>query len=103
MLQDERFHTALLASSGNPELVEALVGVNRRIRHVRMYDFLIEGRIETSISEHIEIAERVLNHQLDTALTLLHEHIGASLEIVVERATRAISAHSELAMHISRT
>lgn len=58
MLQDERFHTALLASSGNPELVEALVGVNRRIRHVRRYDFL---------------------------------------------ATRAISAHSERAMHISRT
>ncbi|MGH3933899.1 MAG: GntR family transcriptional regulator, partial [Pseudonocardiaceae bacterium] len=40
----------MLASSGNPELVEAMVGVNRRIRHVRMYDFLIEGRIETSIS-----------------------------------------------------
>ena len=104
VLQDERFHAALLASSGNPELVEALVGVNRRVRHVRMYDYLIEGRIETSIAEHIRIAELVLDRQLDTALTLLHEHIGASLEVVVERATRAISArHSELAMHISRT
>lgn len=92
VLQDERFHTALLASSGNPELVDSLVGVNRRIRHARMYDFLIEGRIETSITEHIEIAERVLDGQLETALTRLHEHIGASLEIVVERATRAISA-----------
>jgi DNA-binding GntR family transcriptional regulator len=104
VLQDERFHAGLLASSGNPELVEALVGVNRRIRHVRMYGFVIEGRIETSIAEHIEIAERVLDGQLDTALTLLHEHIGASLEIVVERATRAISArYTELAMHIGRT
>lgn len=104
VLQDERFHAALLTSSGNPELVEALVGVNRRVRHVRMYDYLIEGRIETSIAEHIRIAELVLDRQLDAALTLLHEHIGASLEVVVERATRAISArHSDLAMHISRT
>ncbi|MGH4023156.1 MAG: GntR family transcriptional regulator [Pseudonocardiaceae bacterium] len=104
VLQDERFHAALLASSGNPELVETLVGVNRRVRHVRMYDYLIEGRIETSIAEHIQIAELVLDRQLDAALTLLHEHIGASLEVVVERATRAISArHSDLAMHISRT
>jgi DNA-binding GntR family transcriptional regulator len=92
VLLDERFHTALLSSSGNPELVDALTGVNRRIRHIRMYDFLVEGRIETSIQEHIEIAERVLEGRLDTALTLLHEHIGASLEIVVERATRAIAA-----------
>jgi DNA-binding GntR family transcriptional regulator len=104
VLQDERYHTALLASSGNPELVESLIGVNRRIRHIRMYDFLIEGRVEASIAEHIEIAERVIDRQLDTALTLLHEHIGASLEIVVERATRAISAgHSRLAMHLRRT
>lgn len=104
VLQDERFHTALLAASGNVELVESLVGVNRRVRHVRMYDFLLEDRVETSIAEHIRITELVLDHQLDAALTLLHEHIGASLEIVVERATRAISArHSDLAMHISRS
>jgi DNA-binding GntR family transcriptional regulator len=68
-----------------------------------MHGFVIEGRIETSIAEHIEIAERVLDGQVDTALTLLHEHIGASLEIVVERATRAISArHTELGMHVGR-
>ncbi|HVK23573.1 MAG TPA: GntR family transcriptional regulator [Actinokineospora sp.] len=94
VLQDERFHTALLAASGNPELVAALAGVTRRIRTVRMYDFLIDGRIETSIAEHIEIMERVQALELDKALRLLHEHIGASLEIVVERATRALTARN---------
>ncbi|WP_436496188.1 GntR family transcriptional regulator [Actinokineospora sp. HUAS TT18] len=94
VLEDERFHTALLAASGNPELVSALGGVTRRIRAVRMYDFLIEGRIETSIAEHIEIMERVQATELDKALRLLHEHIGASLEIVVERATRALTARN---------
>jgi DNA-binding GntR family transcriptional regulator len=94
VLEDERFHAALLASSGNLELVEALTTVNRRIRAVRMYDFLVEGRIETSIAEHIEIMERVQATELDKALRLLHEHIGASLEIVVERATRALTARN---------
>ncbi|WP_222719388.1 GntR family transcriptional regulator [Actinokineospora xionganensis] len=94
VLEDERFHAALLASSGNPELVEALNSVVRRIRVVRMYDFLVEGRIETSIAEHIEIMERVRAAELDKALRLLHEHIGASLEIVVERATRALTARN---------
>lgn len=92
VLEDERYHAALLSASGNTELVAVLVDVNRRIRRVRMYDFAIPGRIETSIDEHIEIAERLAERQLGTAQRLLHEHIGASLEIVVERATRSLAA-----------
>lgn len=92
VLEDERYHAALLTASGNDELVGVLVDVNRRIRRVRMYDFTIPGRIGTSVDEHIEIVERVLAGQLETAHRLLHEHIGASLEIVVERAARALVA-----------
>ncbi|GAA1381441.1 GntR family transcriptional regulator [Pseudonocardia kongjuensis] len=92
VLADERYHAALLSASGNAELVAVLTDVNSRIRRVRMYDFIIPGRIETSIDEHIEIVERVLDGRLETAHRLLHEHIGASLEIVVERATRALVA-----------
>jgi DNA-binding GntR family transcriptional regulator len=92
VLEDERFHTVLLASSGNLELVSTLESVNRRIRYIRMFDFVIDGRIETSIAEHIDIMANVQHGDLGKALRLLHEHIGASLEIVVERATRAISA-----------
>ncbi|XVV00912.1 GntR family transcriptional regulator [Actinosynnema sp. CA-248983] len=79
VLEDERFHTALLASSGNTELVTVLADVTRRIRRVRMYDFVIPGRIEASIDEHIAIAERVANGRLETAHRLLHEHIGGRL------------------------
>ncbi|NUT91605.1 MAG: GntR family transcriptional regulator [Saccharothrix sp.] len=92
VLEDERFHTALLASSGNAELVRVLVDVTRRLGRVRMDDFVLPGRIETSIDEHIEIAEQVARGRLDTAHRLLHEHIGASLEVVAGRATRALAA-----------
>ncbi|NUT96487.1 MAG: GntR family transcriptional regulator [Saccharothrix sp.] len=90
VLEDERFHTALLASSGNTELVRVLVDVTRRLGRVRMYDFVLPGQITTAIAEHIEIAEQVAHGHLHTAHRLLHEHIGASLEVVTERATHAL-------------
>lgn len=94
VLLDESFHVALLSASGNRELTDALQAVNARIRRVRMYDFLEVERIEKSIAEHIGILEAVLAGELETALRLLHEHIGISLEVVMERATRAVMAMS---------
>jgi DNA-binding GntR family transcriptional regulator len=94
VLLDESFHVALLAASGNRELTDALHGVNARIRRVRMYDFLEVERIEKSIAEHIAILASVLDGELERALQLLHEHIGISLEVVMERATRAVTAMS---------
>lgn len=91
---DEGFHVALLRSSGNEALVEALEAVNARIRHVRMYDFLVNSRIEVSIAEHIQIAEHVLAGQLTEAHDALHAHIGASSAIVMERVSNAIAAMS---------
>jgi DNA-binding GntR family transcriptional regulator len=69
-----------------------LADVSRRIRRVRMYGVILPGCVETAIDEHIETAERVVEGRLETALTLPHQHIGASLEIVVERAARALVA-----------
>lgn len=76
--EDERFHAALLAASGNPELVDVLDDVNRRIRRVRRHDFAAPGRIRASIGEHIEIVERVLARDLPPARRLLYDHIGGS-------------------------
>jgi DNA-binding GntR family transcriptional regulator len=91
---DEQFHVALLSAAGNPELVRALVAVNARIRHVRMYDFMVNNRIEVTIAEHLAIVDAVLAEDLPRARDLLHRHIGESLAVVVERVTRAIVAMS---------
>jgi len=94
VVADEEFHVALLAASGNTELVTALESVNSRIRHVRMYDFMVNSRIETSIAEHLGILDAVLDDDLPTARTLLHRHIGESLSVVLDRVTRAVTAMS---------
>jgi DNA-binding GntR family transcriptional regulator len=88
--RDEGFHAALLRSSGNDSLVEALEAVNRRIRPVRMYDYLTEDRLEATISEHIHIGELVLDDDLGAALTALKEHVEESRDVVMERVSYAL-------------
>ncbi|WP_078857034.1 GntR family transcriptional regulator [Streptomyces sp. NBRC 109706] len=88
---DEDFHLTLLRASGNPRLTETLESVTRRIRPVRMYDYLTADRISATVVEHLEIVELVLEGRLAEARDALHRHVGDSLEVVEERAARALA------------
>jgi DNA-binding GntR family transcriptional regulator len=99
VVRDEEFHAALSRASGNPALTEALVAVNQRIRRVRMYDFLTADRVETTITEHIEIMELVRDGRLDEGYRALHAHVGDSLAVVMERARDALT---QMALHSGR-
>ncbi|CAL9472332.1 HTH-type transcriptional repressor RspR [Nocardiopsis dassonvillei] len=96
VLLDEDFHTDLSRASGNRALTEALVSVNRRIRRVRMYDFLTRDRISSTIAEHLAIVGHLVRDEPDAAHRALHEHVGASMEVVLERARRALT---QMALH----
>ena len=91
---DESFHLALLRSSGNLALAEMLETINVRIRPVRTYDFLTEDRIESSIGEHLGIVAALLAGDIPLAADRLREHIGASLDVVEERAAAAMRQRS---------
>lgn len=88
---DERFHTTLLASSGNPAFVDALRQVNARIRPVRMFDYVTTDRMDATIGEHITIGALVLDGRLDQAHHALKTHIDESRKVVVERAAQAVA------------
>jgi DNA-binding GntR family transcriptional regulator len=88
---DESFHVGLSRASGNLVITETLESVNIRIRPVRMHDFLDAERIEISIIEHLEIVDAVIAHRIDLAADLLRRHIGISLDVVEERAARAMT------------
>lgn len=88
---DESFHVALSRSAGNLAITDTLETINARIRPVRMYDFLTEDRISLSIAEHLEILEAVLIGDMPLAEHRLRHHIGASMDIVERRATRAMT------------
>ncbi|MCY9787041.1 GntR family transcriptional regulator [Nocardiopsis sp. EMB25] len=96
VLLDEEYHAALSRASGNRALTESLVSVNQRIRRVRMYDFLTEDRITSTITEHLQIVEHLTARELDSAYRAMHDHVGASMEVVLERAQRALT---QMALH----
>ena len=48
----------------------------------------------SSNAEHIRILEELRAGNLPEARTLLHQHIGESLDVVLDRVTRAITALS---------
>ena len=64
--------------------------VNVRIRPVRIYDFLTADRIESSIDEHLGIVDALLEGDIELAADRLREHIGASLDVVEQRAAEAM-------------
>jgi DNA-binding GntR family transcriptional regulator len=73
-----------------------LEAVNARIRPVRMFDLLTKDRIASTITEHLAIVDLTLAGDVPAALDALSRHIGESLDVVEERAVRALTA---MALH----
>jgi DNA-binding GntR family transcriptional regulator len=91
VLSDESFHLRLAEAAGNDALVEMLQLVNERIRSVRMHDFLTEERVHRTTVQHIGIVEAVLVDDLELALQRFEAHLGESMTVVEDRATRALA------------
>jgi DNA-binding GntR family transcriptional regulator len=88
---DESFHISLAEAAGNYVLADQLRLLNDRIRIVRMQDFLVEGRIEATITEHLGILDSVLSGDMDRADTLLADHIELSESVVADRVRDAVA------------
>jgi DNA-binding GntR family transcriptional regulator len=99
VVQDEQFHAELSRASGNPALTDALIAVSERIRRVRMYDFLTQDRVDTTVAEHIEIMELVRDGRLEEGYRALHAHVGDSMAVVLEHAQRSMT---QMTLHADR-
>jgi len=91
VVMDESFHVLLAEAAGNPVLADQLRLLNDRIRVVRMQDFLVEGRIEATVAEHVAILDALLAGDADRAGFLLDAHIGLSAAVVEDRVLRAVT------------
>ncbi len=78
----------LAEASRNEELVGMLRHVAERIRPVRTHDFIVPGRIDATIAQHLGILDALLLGTGDPA-ALLIAHIEESRE-VVEAAVGAV-------------
>jgi DNA-binding GntR family transcriptional regulator len=75
---DERFHTALVALTGNPEMARVHQGATERIRIVRRLDFTEPLRVRKTYEEHGAIVAALLRQDATAAVALLRGHIEAS-------------------------
>lgn len=91
VLQDEDFHVRLATASGNQALVGVLVGVNERIRVVRMHDFLTADRVADTVAEHTAIVRSLLAEGAASAGERLGRHLDVSEQVVEQRAAMALS------------
>jgi DNA-binding GntR family transcriptional regulator len=89
VLVDEDFHRRLAEATGNSELVENLRRVCERIRPVRTHDFVLPGRIGTTIAQHLEILDAVLEAS-PNAVDMLARHISESQEFVESAVGRVL-------------
>ena len=81
VLLDEDFHARLAAAAGNTQLTEELRRINERIRPVRSHDFLTEGRIATTVEQHVGILDAVLASDAAGAADQLDRHILESQQV----------------------
>jgi DNA-binding GntR family transcriptional regulator len=56
-----------------------------------MFDYLTEDRVQATIAEHIQIAERILDGDLVAGRKALTAHIEGSRNVAIDRASRALS------------
>lgn len=91
VLVDEEFHLGLVSAAGNRVIVEALAGVNERIRVVRMHDFLTAERVAATITQHLGIVTSLQSGEVDHAAAALLAHLGESMAVVEERAALALA------------
>jgi DNA-binding GntR family transcriptional regulator len=82
---DEAFHEGLAATAGNASATRYLHDINERIRILRVHDFTTGDRIASTIDEHIEIADAIIESQADTASALMRVHIDRSARVVEQR------------------
>ncbi len=91
VLLDEDFHVRLALASGNSAAADLLVGVNEKIRIVRVHDFLTEGRIADTVQEHLGILDTLLADDVAGAAARLGAHIDYSAEVASTHALAAVA------------
>lgn len=91
---DEAFHCALVAFSGNQEMVRVHQEITEKIRVIRRLDFTQSQRLEATYAEHARILTAIQSHDAPLATRLLRSHISDS-----QSEVRKITLHQ---LHMAR-
>ena len=83
---DEAFHTKLVATTNNREMLRVHQDITERIRLIRRLDFTIADRVNGTYDEHAAILKAILKNRAQEAQRLVRAHIEQS-KIEVRKIT----------------
>lgn len=75
---DERFHSLLVAATGNREMARIHEDLTERLRIIRRLDFTKQHRIGATYNEHAAILRAIIQRRGEAAAHLLKAHIAES-------------------------
>jgi DNA-binding GntR family transcriptional regulator len=78
--ENERFHRAIYAASGNRFLAEQAAAVNKRLAPFRRLQLRVRNRMRTSYDEHAAIVDAILTGNGALAAERLHSHVSVQGE-----------------------
>ena len=74
--ENERFHRAIYAASGNPFILEQAIALSKRLAPFRRLQLRVRNRLMASVAEHEGIVTAILAGQGDEAARLLTAHVS---------------------------
>lgn len=74
--ENERFHRAIYAASGNGVIVEQALALHKRLAPYRRLQLRVRNRMRVSQSEHEAIVEAILAGKPDAAALRLYAHVS---------------------------
>ena len=74
--ENERFHRAIYAASGNRFLNEQAVALHKRLAPFRRLQLRVRNRMRTSREEHAAIVAAIISGDSDTAAERLRSHVA---------------------------
>ena len=83
---DEAFHTQLVATTSNREMLRVHQDITERIRLIRRLDFTVADRVNATYEEHAAILKAILKNRAQEAQRLVRAHIEQS-KIEVRKIT----------------
>lgn len=73
--ENERFHRAIYAASGNEFLAEQALLLHKRLAPFRRLQLRVRHRLHSSQREHDLIVDAIVSGESETAATALREHV----------------------------
>lgn len=83
---DTEFHSIIYRASGNRMLAKILTELHKKIKAYRKLSLSVEGRLEESVREHMQILDAIKKGESELADSLTSRHIQNALDNIIGKS-----------------